>query len=126
MKVNENLSILFYLNTPKKSKDGLVSIYVRITVDGKKDEFSSGKKIDPGYWDAKIGAGKDCPDQNAINSYITKTKSGVEKCYILLEASHANVSAAMVKESYLPKTVVIKTLLNAFQLHNREFAEKVS
>ena len=69
MKVNENLSILFYLNTPKKSKDGLVPIYGRITIDGKKDEFSSGKKLDPEHWDAKTGAGKDCPDQKTINSY---------------------------------------------------------
>lgn len=32
----------------------------------------------------------------------------------------------MVKEAYMPKVIVSKTLLNAFQLHNREFAEKVS
>lgn len=74
MKVNENLSILFYLNTPKKSKDGLVPIYVRITIDGKKDEFSSGKKINPEYWNAKTGATKDCPDQKVINSYTRQNR----------------------------------------------------
>jgi hypothetical protein len=49
MKVNVNLLILFYLNTPSKCKDGLVPIYVRITIDGKKDEFSSGKKLNSEY-----------------------------------------------------------------------------
>lgn len=126
MKVNENLSILFYLNTPKKTKDGLAPIYVRITVNGKKDEFSSGKKIDPDFWNVKTGAENGCPDQKAINSYLTKTKAGLEKCYNLLEASHAAVTAAMVKEAYLPKTIERKTLLQAFKLHNTEFAERVS
>ncbi|WP_162618650.1 Arm DNA-binding domain-containing protein [Pedobacter yulinensis] len=61
MKVNENLSILFYLNTPKKSRDGLVPIYVRITVDGKKDEFSSGKKSTLNIGMQKLAQAKTAP-----------------------------------------------------------------
>lgn len=49
MKVNEDLSILFWLNRQKSTKDGLVPIYVRITVTGDRDGFSSGKKIDPQF-----------------------------------------------------------------------------
>lgn len=41
MKVNEDLSILFLLNHQKDSKDGLVPIWVRITVNGKRDGFSN-------------------------------------------------------------------------------------
>jgi len=51
MKVNEDLSILFWLNRQKASKDGLVPIWVRITINGDRDGFSSGKKIHPDFWD---------------------------------------------------------------------------
>jgi hypothetical protein len=47
MKINEELSILFWLKRDKGSKDGRVPIYVRITVNGDRDGFSSGKKIHP-------------------------------------------------------------------------------
>ncbi|MFD2145460.1 Arm DNA-binding domain-containing protein [Mucilaginibacter antarcticus] len=47
MKVNEDLSILFWLKRQKATKEGLVPIYVRITVKGGRTEFSSGKKSIP-------------------------------------------------------------------------------
>mgnify|MGYP006190519109 CR=1 FL=1 len=44
MKVNEMLSVLlFYLNSPKRTKNGLVPIYVRITVNGKREVFKKPK-----------------------------------------------------------------------------------
>jgi hypothetical protein len=42
---NQELSILFWLWKAKKNNDGLVPIYVRITLNGLRDRFSSGKKI---------------------------------------------------------------------------------
>lgn len=126
MKVNEMLSVLFYLNSPKKTKDGLVPIYVRMTVNGKREEFSSGKKVLPEHWNTKGGVTSECPDHKAINSYITKTKAALEKCYNLLEATEPMVTATMVKDRYMPKIVVKKTLLEAFKLHNTEFSERVS
>ncbi|WP_343703203.1 Arm DNA-binding domain-containing protein [Chitinophaga sp.] len=51
MKVNEHLSILFFLSKKKASKDGKAPIWARITVDGERAEFSLGRKILPEYWD---------------------------------------------------------------------------
>jgi hypothetical protein len=76
MKVNEDLSILFWLKREKATKEGLVPIYVRITVKGDRDNFSSGKKIHPDFWDDETGtAFSGCPDGKMINSYITKNKA---------------------------------------------------
>ena len=127
MKVNEDLSILFWLWRQKASKDGNVPIYVRITVKGNRDGFSSGKKINPDYWDeATTTANKACPDHKFINSYITKTKAELERHYNQLSALHEKVTAAMVKEAYMPSEPRQKSLMDAFKLHNDEFAGRVS
>lgn len=73
MKINENLSILFWLWRSKASKDGAVPIYVRITVNGDRDGFSSGRKIQPNYWNEQTGTPlKVCPEGRAIDAYINK------------------------------------------------------
>ncbi|MEB0262672.1 site-specific integrase [Mucilaginibacter sp. 10I4] len=127
MKVNEDLSILFWLNRQKASKDGLVPIWVRITINGNRDGFSSGKKIHPDAWDEKSAiAGMNCPDYKLINSYVAKTRVELEKHYNQLAAVYKRVTASMVKEAYMPKQVLQKSLMQAFKLHNEEFAERVS
>ncbi|WP_291122388.1 site-specific integrase, partial [Flavobacterium sp. UBA6046] len=127
MKVNEDLSILFWLNRQKASKDGQVPIWVRITINGNRDGFSSGKKIHPDAWDEKSAtAGLNCPDYKLINSYVAKTRVELEKHYNQLSAVNKKVTASMVKEAYMPKQVLQKTLIQAFNLHNNEFAERVS
>ena len=82
MKVNEDLSILFWLKRQKATKEGLVPIYVRITVKGGRTEFSSGKKVHPDYWDEESATAlSGCPEYKLINSYIVKTKAELEKHY---------------------------------------------
>lgn len=126
MKVNEHLSILFWLRRNRKNIGGQTPIYVRITVDGTRDGFATGKKINAEFWNENTGASADCPDQHAINSYITKTKAALEKCYNLLEATEVAVTASMVRDKYIPKTPPQRTLMDAFELHNTEFAERVA
>ncbi|MEO8887307.1 MAG: site-specific integrase [Mucilaginibacter sp.] len=126
MKINEELSILFWLKRGKSTKDGQVPIYVRITINGNRDGFASGKKIDPQFWDEDNAvAEKACPDHKAINSYITKVKADLERCYNQVAATQKKITAAMVKEAYLPKATIQKTLNAAFELHNQEFSGRV-
>ncbi|SCW38400.1 site-specific integrase [Mucilaginibacter sp. NFR10] len=126
MKVNEDLSILFWLKRQKATKEGLVPIYVRITVKGGRTEFSSGKKIHPDHWDEESAtATSGCADYKLINSYINKTKAELEKHYNQLSAVHKHVHPDMIKDAYMPKLVIKQTLMQAFKLHNDEFAQRV-
>jgi site-specific recombinase XerD len=127
MKVNQELSILFWLWKAKQTSDGMVPIYVRITVNGLRDQFSSGKKIRAEYWNEETGfAIKACKDAATINTYITYTTRELEKCYNLLCDEHEHVTAKMLKDAYLFKPEPKPTLMQAFKVHNDEFAEKVS
>ncbi|SDE85683.1 Site-specific recombinase XerD [Mucilaginibacter pineti] len=127
MKVNQELSILFWLWKAKQSNDGLVPIYVRITINGLRDQFSSGKKINADHWNEETGfAVKACKDAAAINAYITLTTKELEKCYNDLCDDNENVTAKMVKDRYLHKPEPKASLMQAFKIHNGEFAEKVA
>jgi hypothetical protein len=80
MKVNQELSTLFWLWKAKQSSDGNVPIYVRITVNGLREQFSSGRKIKAEYWNEETGfANKACKDAAIINKYITVTTKELEK-----------------------------------------------
>ena len=104
----------------------MVPIYVRITVNGLRDQFGSGKKIHADHWNEETGfAVRACKDAVAINNYITKTTKDLEKCYNELCEEHDDVTAKMVKDAYLQKPEPKPTLLLAFKVHNEEFAEKV-
>lgn len=127
MKVNHELSILFWLWKAKQTNDGFVPIYVRITVNGLRDQFSSGKKIMADHWNEETGfAVRACKDAPSINTYITNTKKELEACYSRLRDEHDDVTAKMVKEAFLYKPEPKPTLMQAFKVHNDEFAEKVS
>jgi len=127
MKVNQELSILFWLWKAKQTKDGMVPIYVRITVNGLRDGFSSSKKIHADYWNEETGfAVRACKDAVSINNYITKTSKDLERCYNELCDEHDDVTAKMVKDAFLFRSEQKPTLMKAFQVHNDEFAERVT
>ena len=85
----------------KENKGRNVPIYVRITVNGDRDNFSTGKKISPSDWDEKNSIVKSVgPDYKSVNSYIRKTQSASEKHYECLFALNKRVTAKMVTEAY--------------------------
>lgn len=126
MKINEGLSVLFFLYKAKKTKDGTAPIYVRITVNGERDNFSSGRKLHPDDWDEKNGLARStCPDYKTINSYIRNTQSSLQKHYERLCSVNSIVTAQMVTEAQFPKPTDEKSLMEAFNLHNKEFEELI-
>ena len=45
--MNTKLSILFYIKRARSNSDGKSPIYLRITVDGKRTEFSIKRFVEP-------------------------------------------------------------------------------
>lgn len=126
MKINEELSVLFWLFKAKRTKDGMIPIYVRITIKGVREDFSSGKKIHADYWDDENGKAKSsCPDAKQINSYIRKTQVELEKHYERLKGDNEVITPKMVREAYQPAPVNKKTLMQAFVFHNSLFSQLV-
>lgn len=125
MKLNQDLSILFWLYRAKKSADGKIPIYVRITIDCRRAQFSLGRKIEAEQWNGDVGlmVGKS-EEAKTINSYIAKTRGDIERHYNILLSNNEQVSAEMVLNSYMGIKEETRSILQAFEYHNQRFLEK--
>jgi len=65
------ISILFYLKRAKVNPQGLVPIFQRITVDGKRLDTSTGKYIDPLKWSVEGAKMKGTSEETrSINAHL--------------------------------------------------------
>jgi hypothetical protein len=53
----KNFNLTFYLKKPKGYESGILPIYLRISVDGKRSEATIGRGIEPEKWDEKFTPG---------------------------------------------------------------------
>lgn len=53
MNVRQSLSVLFFPKKQNTDSGGNAPIYVRITIDGLRDEFSTGLSAPTGEWNVK-------------------------------------------------------------------------
>jgi site-specific recombinase XerD len=127
MHSKQTLSTLIWANTSKKDKTGLVPLYLRITIDGKRAEISLGKKTEPEKWNSE----KSCISGNSaevktFNHYLSTIKSDIHKLFIQLSVLHEKLTPQMLSDSYLGKEPKNKekTLIDVFQYHNKKFKEK--
>jgi len=131
MKVNEKMSILFLLEKSKLPVDGMYPLYVRLTVNCKRAEFSFCRRLRPEQWSQEMNRamGK-AADIQAINNAIDKAKISIQQHFDRLENQHEIVTATMVKLGYLGKLKdekpKEKTLLFALDYWITKFEEKVS
>lgn len=103
MKINDRLSILFFLSVKRQTKDGTAPIYVRITITGTKpkDGFPIGKKCPINLWDSKkkkvIGNSSDAKE---TNSYIQKMQTDIGTTYTLLSAKQEIITPESLRSEY--------------------------
>lgn len=117
--MKNNVSTLFYLKKPKNYASGQVPIYLRITVDGVRTEFTSGKSCDPARWNAKancmIGAREEV---RSFNHYLFTLEKQIDQVHTDLVTQGKEVTAQSIKNQYLGKQETPHNLLVAFQDHN--------
>lgn len=125
MNLNQTFSILFWLNKSKTNKEGLVPIWVRITIDGRRAECSVKKQILLGHWDAEnCKANKSCPEASSINQHLVLVQAEITKKYNVLISSVESVSAEDVKNSFKGIKKDKKTFLEIFEQYLQNLLEK--
>jgi integrase len=124
MNVKQNLSILLYLKRRRAAKDGRIPIYIRITIDGLKDEFSPGHRVFADNWDSQLKIVKPAePDWKAINKRLSQAKTDIERHFYLMQAKHGLATPAMVKQSYL--TPISAQQIRNEKVENLELSEAI-
>lgn len=127
MKVKQNLSILIWANPSKKDKNGLIPLYARITIDGKRAEISLNNKVNPEKWDKDLAILKgNTLETKTLNNHLIKVRTDLNVHFINLSAIHQAVSPQLLSDTYLGKETkpLEKTIMDAFEYHNKKFKEK--
>jgi site-specific recombinase XerD len=126
MKVNQNLSILFWVWKDKIDELGKAPIYVRLTIDGMRSQFSLGLKVKPSQFNVKKGQLNGTSEEARTgNNYINLVRGKLQQHYNILSTQFDEVSPDMVRNIFLGKTEYHKTLVQAFNYHNEQFEQKV-
>lgn len=118
MKVNSNMAILFWLYTQKMDEFGKAPIYCRITLDGKRTQFSTAKKIEAEFWISDANKiDKKSPDASSINEDLESIKGDLRRIYNQLTATHKAVTGEMIKNTFTGKGQEKKTLMDVFNIN---------
>jgi site-specific recombinase XerD len=98
------MKTLFYISIKKINKKGLVPIYCRITINGRRCEISTGIWINPQQWKNESLIETN-PDNIPINSTLAKIKTDIQGIYYELVYKEKTVTSEIVKEIYTGKSI---------------------
>lgn len=117
--MRNNVSTLFYLKKPKNYSSGEMPVYLRITVEGIRKDFTSGKSCEPAKWDAKANRMIGYKEEiKAFNNYLFSIEKKIDRIQTDLVLEGKEVSAEAIKNKFFGVEEIQHNLLIAFQDHN--------
>ncbi|WP_134091066.1 site-specific integrase [Olivibacter sp. XZL3] len=119
--MNTTITLHIYARAAKANAAGLHPLYVRITIDGKRTEFSSKKFINPKHWDQKMMKMKgNTEEARSINSYLEKLKAKITQTQIVLEYQEIALTLESFMHVFIGKSAEReRTLIPVFEEHNK-------
>jgi hypothetical protein len=104
----------------KKIKNTSIGlIYVRITVDGIRSEFSTTKKCDETQWNSKAGKMiRTKEEAKTVNLFLDTIKARIFEIHRQLILNGEKISAEAIRNKYQGKTDRQRMLMEIFQDHN--------
>ena len=120
------VSILFYAKRAKASANGLVPIYTRITVNGKRIELSSNKFVEPSKWSTEAGKMRGTSEEaRLINSHLDLIRNQITEAQIELNYKKIPLTTETLKRKILGVEERQRMLVPIFQEHNKKMKELV-
>lgn len=114
-------SLLFYLKKPKKQQNGLVPIYLRITINGKRAETTSGRECDPMVWNTAAGRLRGTKEEvKSFNAYLDNLQGQIYEAHRLMTENNETVTAESLKNKFLGKSTKARMLVEIFKDHNKK------
>jgi len=118
MKTNQTFTVIFFTRK-SRSVANLLSIYVRITILGKRAEISLKRNIDVGQWDCIKGRGKGRSEEiRNLNAYLDQVQAKLMQCHGQLVQEDKIVSSNAIKMRFLGEDKVSSTLMDLIEYHN--------
>ncbi|MBU8891600.1 MAG: site-specific integrase [Bacteroidales bacterium] len=119
-----SLNVLFYIKNDKIDKNGLVPIYSRITIDGKRAEVYINRKILPSRWDSHANCVKgNKEDARSINIQIDSITTKIHDVKRDMLDRNEFITAVAIKNRLIGIDKRHKTILEVFKYHNKQMKE---
>ncbi|WP_260264060.1 site-specific integrase [Elizabethkingia ursingii] len=120
------ISVLFYAKKSKAKNNLQVPVYLRITVNGKRSEFSTGKNVDPSKWNSEISRLKgNSEEARTMNKYFDVLLSRILEIERNLILSGESFDATDVKNLLTGKQKTERNLIPIFQDHNNRMEKLI-
>jgi len=118
--MKNNISILFRTRNSKASKNGLVPIYLRITIDGARLELSTSKFVEKSKWSTASGSIKGNSEEAwSINGYLDSLRNKVYETEQFLIHKQIEINVSSFKNKFLGIEKKQRMLVPIFQQHNK-------
>jgi site-specific recombinase XerD len=120
------VSILFYAKKAKAATNGLVPIYTRITINGKRIELSTNRFVEISKWSTEAGKMKGTSEEaRSINNHLDILKSQIRDAEMELIHKKIAISTETIKSKLLGVDDKARMLVPIFQDHNNKIKELV-
>lgn len=124
--MNKTFTLLFYAKKSKMLLNGTVPIYLRITIDGKRTEFTVKRNVDPQKWDGRtqkaIGTTEDI---RSLNAYLKTIEQQVYDTHHLMMKDRVEITAAGLRAKMIGKEDKGRMLVPIFQDHNKKVKQLI-
>lgn len=121
----QTYSLLFYVKKTKGNSD-LSAIYLRITVNGKRSEISTGRTIKTIDWNSKSCKIYGTSSQSKIlNSFLEGLRAKMFESYNYLLNNQKIITCESLKNRFLGIDVRKVTLMEVFRDHNNQIRELI-
>jgi hypothetical protein len=120
------ITLHFYARSTKANSNGLLPIYGRLTIDGKRLEFSTKKFVEKTKWSIDLSKMKgNSEEARSINSYLDLMKSKVFDVQMQLLYQNEALSIENFKKKLLGNKERQRMLVPIFQDHNNKIKELI-
>lgn len=124
--MNDSFSILFYIRKNHPDKTGKCTIYLRITVNGKRTETSVHRKVKIEDWNTGSGRAKNSKASNReLNRFLEDVRARLFQIQGKFVSDGKHYTSEMIKNVFRGKSTRHKTLLIIYGHHNDEISELV-
>jgi len=126
MKSQSTFATLFWVSSTR-IKNGQVSVYVRITVNGKRVNISLKRKVALSEWNSSKGRARGTKQESRLlNRYLDQIQSRIYESYEQLRAEKELISAQTIKARFLGEDDQEYSLLTLVDYHNTQMSETLS
>lgn len=124
--MKHRLAILFFLKSSKTSRNGLIPIYQRITINGERITISTSRFVEKSKWNPIAGKLKGNHEEaRLLNSHLDLLKSKVYEIEKWMVNNNEEITAQTFKNKLLGVEEKERKLIVIFEEHNKRIKQLV-